>query len=153
MIPTFVFDSSIELSREERKQFADCFTKDVNFDKPNLYVYEYISKWVSRLLSENGIEQTFPPNTKTNFEFKIRPKSVILGISNDSQNHVQLPNSIEKKRIVFRGIECRDTDLLFFNPNLKRFTTDFHPMRGIIRNAPSITHLIAMFFEHRFHWV
>lgn len=134
--PTFIFDSSINLSREEKKQFADSFTTEVNLGKPNLNVYEYIDKWAKRLFGQNGIQATFPPNAATSFVFNIRPKSVILGVSTGSQYQVRIPQTISEKRIVFKGMECRDTDLIFFNPAQNRIAKDFHPMRGLINNAP-----------------
>ena len=134
--PTFMYDSSISLSHEEKKQFADSFTAEVNSGKPNLNVYEYIDKWINRLFGRNGIQATFPPNSATNFVFNIRPNSAILGASTGSQYQIRLPQTISEKRIVFRGAECRDTDLVFFNPAQNRMATDFHPMRGLINNAP-----------------
>ncbi len=134
--PTFVYDSGINLSREEKKQFADSFTAEVNSGKPNLNVYEYITQWVNRLFRKNGIQENFPPNSATSFVFNIRPNSAILGASTGSQYSVKLPQTISEKRIVFRGMECRDIDLVFFNPAQNRMITDFHPMRGLINNAP-----------------
>lgn len=134
--PAFTYDSDIRLSREEKKQFADSFTAEVNSGKPNLYVYEYIARWVSRLFGRNGIQSNFPPNSATSFAFNIRPNSAILGASTGSQYSVRLPPTINEKRIVFRGVECRDTELTFFNPAQNRMVTDFHPMRGLINNAP-----------------
>lgn len=134
--PTFMYDSGISLSREEKKQFADSFTAEVNSGKPNFNVHKYITQWTNRLFGENGIKVNFPPNSTTNFAFNIRPSSVILGASTHSQHSVKLPQNISEKRIVFRGVECRDTDLVFFNPVQNRMTTDFHPMRGLIKNAP-----------------
>ena len=33
-------------------------------------------------------------------------------------------------------MECRDIDLVFFNPAQNRMIKDFHPMRGLKNNAP-----------------
>lgn len=134
--PAFMYDSGISLNREEKKQFADSFTAEVNSGKPNLNVYAYIARWVSRLFGENGIQTNFPPNSATSFAFNIRPYSAILGAFTGSQYPVKLPQTINEKRIVFRGVECRDTDLVFFNPAQNRMVPDFHPMRGLINNAP-----------------
>lgn len=134
--PTFMYDSGISLSREEKKQFADSFTAEVNSGKPNLNVYEYITQWVSRLFGRNGIHVNFPPNSATSFAFNIGPNSAILGASTGLQYPVRLPQTISEKRIVFRGMECHDTDLVFYNPAQNRMVTDFHPMRGLINNAP-----------------
>lgn len=134
--PTFMYNSGFNLSREEKKLFADSFTAEVNLGKPNLNVYEYIDKWVNRLFGTYGIKTNFPPNSATSFVFNIRPNSAILGATNGSPYKFRLPQTISENRIVFRGTECRDTDLIFYNPAQKRMVTDFHPMRGLINNAP-----------------
>lgn len=134
--PAFTYDSGITLSHEEKKQFADSFNAEINAGKPNLKVYEYINGWKKRLFGAAGITSIFPRNSATNFTFIIRPNSAILGASTGSQYQVQLPQTIEQKRVVFKGRETRDADLVFFNPLQKRTATDFHPMRGLINNAP-----------------
>mgnify|MGYP001240476736 CR=1 FL=1 len=134
--PAFVYDLGINLSHEEKKQFADSFTAEVNAGKPNPNVYRYIDEWAKHLFGNNGIHTTFPPNSATSFVFKILPISAILGASIGSQYQVRLPQTISDRRIVFKGAECRDTDLVFFNPAQNRMVTDFHPMRGLINNAP-----------------
>ena len=34
------------------------------------------------------------------------------------------------------GIECRDPELTFFNPQQNKMVNDFHPMRGLSQNSP-----------------
>lgn len=134
--PSFTYDATLHLSYEEKKQFADSFNAEVNFGKPNLKVHEYIHGWEQRLIGPKGIQASFPCNTASNFIFAIRPSSAILGISNGVENSINLPGFINEKRIVFRGLECRDADLVFFNPRQKQRAEDFHPMRGLVKNAP-----------------
>jgi NAD-dependent SIR2 family protein deacetylase len=134
--PTFSYENSDTYSREERKQFADVFTAEVNGGKPNSKVHDYVGKWRDKLFGTIGIESVFPLNTNTNFTFKIRPRSVILGVDTGTRYSPQLPKTIDARRIVLKGKDVRDTDLVFYNPTQKHNATDFHPMRGLINNAP-----------------
>lgn len=134
--PTFTYDSTTTYTLEEKKQFADIFTAEVNSSKPNLKVHEYVTDWKNKLLGVNGIQSTFPVNSDSTFVFNIRPYSAILGTSIGSHCTVKLPQGIDERRVVLKGMEARDTDLVFFNPAQKRTITDFHPMRGLINNAP-----------------
>lgn len=134
--PAFTYDSGIILTNEEKKQFADSFSAEINSGKPNLKIYEYVNEWKNRLFGTTGIREVFPQDSTTNFVFIIRPNTAILGASTGSRYQVKLPQTIDQKRVVFKGVETRDTDLVFFNPAQKRMTTDFHPMRGLINNAP-----------------
>lgn len=135
MTPAFNYETGLDLTWDEKKRFADYFSQSVNAGKPNPNIHEYVKSWVGRLLGENGISTSYPLNTPTGFDFKIRHNSVILGICKGSKSSLQLPDAITN-RIVFRGIECDDPKLEFYNPQNKKMTTDFHPMRGLSQNAP-----------------
>ncbi|MDR1003228.1 MAG: SIR2 family protein [Oscillospiraceae bacterium] len=134
--PTFSYEKGVTFTREEKKQFADAFTAEVNAGKPNSKVHDYIDQWRERLFGTSGIKTVFPLNSATNFSFTVRPRSVILGADTGKRYSIQFPQAIDAKRIVFKGREVRDTDLLFYNPSQKHSVTDFHPMRGLINNAP-----------------
>jgi hypothetical protein len=132
----FTFDPATTLTRDEKKQFADSFTMEVNAGKPNLRVYEYVSRWKNKLFTKKGLKTAFPQGSNTDFIFVFRSKSALLGVSTGLKYTVQIPQTIDKRRVVFKGIEAQDIDLVFYCPPKKCTTTDFHPMRGLIINAP-----------------
>jgi len=134
--PAFAYDNDIILSRDERKQFADAFSLDINSDKPNYNIHSYVETWIRKLLGRNGIRCSYPQNTYTGFDFIVRHNSAILGVNYGSSRPIQLPQTINSNRVIFNGVECRDPELEFYNPHQKRMVTDFHPMRGLLNNTP-----------------
>ena len=60
----------------------------------------------------------------------------MIGLNIGKNSSVALPPFISEKRIIFKGAESRDPELIFYNPQSKSMTKDFHPMRGITNNAP-----------------
>ncbi|MCR0634998.1 SIR2 family protein [[Clostridium] innocuum] len=134
--PSFMIDPNITLSHDEKKQFADEFGLSINAGKPNYNIYTYVKEWADKLFGISGVEFSYPLGSKTGFVFKVRRNTAILGINYGINKRVNLPSSISPKRIVFNGVECRDPELTFYNSLQNRMTTDFHPMRGLINNAP-----------------
>lgn len=134
--PDYVYESSEKLSRDEKKQFADAFSNKVNAGKPNLGVCNYIKAWATTMIGKNGLTLSYPLDSATGFEFKIRPNSAMLGINFGKKASPTLPQAISEKRVIFKGIENRDPELVFYDPKQRRMASDFHPMRGITKNAP-----------------
>lgn len=58
--PTCMYEKGLELSREEKKQFADAFSLEVNASRPNYNIHEYIKKWADRLFGVKGIDFVIP---------------------------------------------------------------------------------------------
>lgn len=134
--PAFAYEKGVTLTPDERKQFADSFSVDVNSGKPNYNIHKYVKEWVGKILGRNGVVATYPLNSHTGFAFNIRPNSAVLGINYGSRTPLQLPQSISSNRVVFNGIECRDPELTFYNSQKGNMVTDFHPMRGLVNHAP-----------------
>ncbi|MCM1528059.1 MAG: SIR2 family protein [Bacteroides sp.] len=134
--PTFMIDKDIVLTHEEKKIFADAFNLSINSGKPNYNIHKYIKDWANKLLGVSGVRLSYPLGSKTGFEFVVKRNTAIVGINYGTGKQVELPTTIDKKRIVFNGIESRDPELTFYNSSQNRMVTDFHPMRGLIYNAP-----------------
>ena len=133
--PIFMCEKDEILSSEERKQFADQFSYEVNGNKPNYNVHSYIKSWAGRLIGQ-GIKSAYPLNSSTGLNFTVGGNSAILGVSYGHQSALQLPSTISSKRIVYNGIECNDPELVFYNSQQNRMVSDSHPMRGLSKNAP-----------------
>lgn len=136
LTPSFMYENGVILTHDEKKQFADAFSHDINSGKPNYNIHSYVKVWADRLLRKRGISFSYPLNSNTGFDFKVGRNSAILGINYGGKVQVQLPSTISQNRIVFNGVECRDPDLTFYNPKQNHMVPDFHPMRGLINNAP-----------------
>lgn len=133
--PSYMYADDKKLSKEEKKQFADNFNSVINNGRPNLNTSAYIIKWIKKLLGKDKLVANYPVNSITPFRFIICSRSAILAINCGSTRNVFLKPEL-LKRIVFRGKEYKDPQLRFFDPVSKSISEDFHPMRGLMKNAP-----------------
>lgn len=134
--PSFVYDDRVQLEKAERKQFADAFHLQINGGKPNLMIHNYIEGWKKSLFESDRIKAFYPINMTSGFEFTIVRNSALIAVNGRNSREVSLPKEISKKRLVYQGTECKDPELLFYNPQQKQLISDFHPMRGLTKNAP-----------------
>lgn len=99
---------------------------------------DYINDWRKKLLKENKFE--FPMNSGTGFIFKIRNSPIftnVLDLNNPYSNSHNVPPNLLK----LKGIQFKETDLVFSTKNSNKKTFDTHPMRGLINNRPYDTNL------------
>ena len=136
--PAFHYRDSTRYTREVNKKFADKFADRINNKKPNLYINNYVDGWVTKLIGNKNIKLSLPVDKDNGFDFTFGSSSAMIGINNRNSvsNALHLPDAVNKKRIIFNGIECHDPELLFFNPHQNNMVKDFHPMRGLIKNGP-----------------
>lgn len=74
--------------------------------------------------------------TTSDMSFSISNNVAFSGIKVLSDKYKSYPVSIEQKRIVFKGVEFLEPQLLFQNKNSNFKSRDFHPMRGLINHYP-----------------
>ena len=135
--PTFVYQEGGVFTKEEKKQFADKFGLSINKGRPNSSIKNYIDKWVMTLIGSMNRAFINPFNEKDgSFAFKIGKNTANLKVASLSRSKLSLPETISSKRLVLSGFECNDPQLNFFNPQRETLATDFHPMRGLVENAP-----------------
>lgn len=135
--PDFQYSSDCILTKNEKKIFADYFSLAINNGKPNKNIHQYINYWVRRLIPQTQLLLYFPLNTVENsFKFKFNNTSANIKISNNSQYEIDIPKEFNHKRLILSGTECNDPLLQFYNPLQNKPALDFHPMRGLIKNAP-----------------
>lgn len=135
--PAYHFCDDTEYDENTLKFFAEAFSTLVNGKSPNLNVNNYIDKWAKTLLGNDTFIGHIPFTSTGEFEFKVKANSILIGTINKSNRYkLQLPSTINSKRIVLNGIECKDPDLLFYNTSQNSMCTDFHPMRGLVTNSP-----------------
>lgn len=134
--PSYIYAGDEELSKEEKKVFADAFNLHINNGRPNKNINEYILKWVNKVVGRDKFSACFPLNSTSNFIFSVGPRSALIGINCGFRKPASLPSTISQKRIVFRGREYRDPALEFYNSLTHQTAEDFHPMRGLKNNSP-----------------
>lgn len=134
--PTYEFVERSSLTKNQKREFARLYNERICNGKPNLNYSIKTSEW-AKIFFEKGVIYTTYPHENGNenpFYFKILNRSVYIGL--ESKNKVAFPLNFESDRVVFKGREIRDTDLVFYNSQQKRMITDFHPMRGLVNNGP-----------------
>lgn len=136
LVPSFMYADDAVLTREEKKQFADWFNAKVNNGRPNQNANEHIRKWVRKVIGNKRFSANYPLGSTTNFTFSVVNSSALVGVNFGKQASIQLPDTISPKRIIFSGIEYRDPTLRFCGTSMCGVAEDFHPMRGLISNAP-----------------
>ena len=112
------------------------FTKE-KFDR--LYNAQYdqsLEEWNNLIFHNNSLRFTFPVLTTSDMSFSISNNVAFSGIKVLSDKYKSYPVSIEQKRIVFKGVEFLEPQLLFQNKNSNFKSRDFHPMRGLINHYP-----------------
>ncbi len=135
--PAYHFRDSDIYTRSAIKSFADLFSAKINGAKPNLSINNYIDEWASVLIGNNAVKTYFPDESKDKFSFIFGANSALIGVNSNSGSYqLNLPVSINPKRIIMNGIECRDPELTFFNSQQNKMVNDFHPMRGLSQNNP-----------------
>ncbi len=136
-VPAYHFRDSDRYTKSVIKLFADAFSVRINGSKPNLCINNYIDKWKNTIIGSNTVKAYFPATSKDNFPFTIGSNSALIGIRNNLSGYqLNLPDSIDSRRVIMNGIECRDPELTFFNPHQNKRVNDFHPMRGLLQNSP-----------------
>lgn len=135
--PTYQFRDADRYSKTTIKAFADLFSSRINSTKPNLFINNYVDEWANVLVGNRAVKLHFPVIGKDNFSFTFGASSALVGVNNISGSYrINLPLSINPKRIIMNGIECRDPELTFFSPQQNKMVNDFHPMRGLTQNSP-----------------
>lgn len=88
------------------------------------------------VFEKGNINVTYPleSGNEIPFSFTILNRSVYVGL--ESKNRVMFPSDFDWKRVVFKGREVKDSDLVFYDSLQKKLTYDFHPMRGLVNGGP-----------------
>lgn len=138
MNPTYVLPKDVQLSKEERKLFADNFYSSVNNGKPNLNYHNYIGNWVEKLFNNRDrLVLNFPANSANKVQILVVGKTLMVGLNSPNVDRkLSLPAEIANSQIILEGIEFKDPQMLFYNPSQNRMVKDFHPMRGLQNNQP-----------------
>ena len=135
LVPSYMYADDVTLTSEERKQFADWFNARVNNGRPNLNANEYVVKWSKKIIGNTKFSVNYPVRNTVRFSFAVVNYSALIGVSSGKRNSIQLPAAVPK-RIVFSGTEYKDPTLRFCSASTHGIAEDFHPMRGLISNAP-----------------
>ncbi len=134
IVPSFHYDNKYVLSKEEKLEFSRTFYENLCQKKANKNYYDYLQQWKKKIFSQGPIHAAYPYGSRSGFIFKIINKTMLIGIN--SKYMTRLPQGNDKKRIQIYGKEILDANLKFYNPVFNNMQTDFHPMRGLVKNMP-----------------
>ena len=134
--PTYEFIDRKHLTKSEKREFARKYNEKICAGQPNRQYFSQIVKWVDILFKNGPIRSTYPVENinESPFVFTLINKTTCIGL--ESKYRMVFPSNFNKDRIVFKGLEIKDTNLMFYNSQQKTLKTDFHPMRGLIQNEP-----------------
>lgn len=128
--PDFHIENS-DIDREIKQQIGLAFFHKIYNDKYNIY----INDWRKKLLESKINKLEFPMNSGTGFIFNINGSPIftnILDLNNQYSKNHNVPQSLLK----LKGIQFKETDLVFSTKNGNRRSCDTHPMRGLVNNNP-----------------
>lgn len=134
--PTYEFIESGVITKNQKREFARLYNEKICNGKPNLNYATKISEWKSLFFEKGNINVTYPleSGNEIPFSFTILNRSVYVGL--ESKNKAYFPSDFDWKRVVFKGREVKDSDLVFYDSLQKKLTSDFHPMRGLVNSGP-----------------
>ncbi len=119
----------LNIAKEVNQQVGMDFFHRIWNDKFN----EYINMWRGKLFKTTSYE--LPLNSGTGFVFKISKNPIFTNISDLNYNYSnehQIPVNMMK----LKGVQFKETSLLFSSNNGDKVVKDIHPMRGLVNHSP-----------------
>ncbi|MDO3423988.1 SIR2 family protein [Chryseobacterium sp. APV1] len=139
--PDFHIENT-NIDKEIKQQIGLAFFHKIYNDKFNIYVND----WRKKLLASKVNKLEFPMNSGTGFIFTIHGSPIftnILDLNNQYSKNHNVPYSLLK----LKGVQFKETDLVFSTKNGNKKSFDTHPMRGLINNNPFDTNLHKLLDE------
>jgi len=99
---------------------------------------EYVKEWSFNLFSQEKYE--LPINSGSGFKFTIGKIPLFTNICELSNSYTNNHN-VPKKYIKLKGVQFKESELLFSTKHGDNYITDTHPMRGMLNNRPFETSL------------
>lgn len=118
-----------ELSKDALQQIGITFYHKIW----NKQFNEYVDKWRKTLLVQTKFE--FPTDSGSGFSFFI-DKSPLFTEINDLNNLYTNSHNVPRRLINLKGVQFKESPLVFSTKNGDRHEVDTHPMRGLINNKP-----------------
>lgn len=128
--PNFQIENN-DVEKEIKQQIGLTFFHKIYNDKYNAYVDE----WRKKLLVTKDNKLEFPINSGTGFVFNIKGSPIFTNIC-DLNNQYTNNHSVPQSLLKLKGIQFKETNLVFSSNNGQRKILDTHPMRGLVDNKP-----------------
>jgi len=99
---------------------------------------DYVENWRKTLFIKDKYD--FPENSGSGFSFIISKAPIFTNIC-DLNNKYTNTHNVPDKYIKLRGVQFKESSLLFSTKHGNNHSSDTHPMRGLIENKPFETNL------------
>lgn len=99
---------------------------------------DYVEKWRKILLTEDKYD--FPKNSASGFSFIVGKAPIFTNVC-DLNNKYTNSHNVPQKFIKLKGVQFKESSLLFSTKYGRNHSSDTHPMRGLIENKPFETSL------------
>lgn len=132
--PSFHIENN-DIEKEIKQQIGLNFFHKIYNDKYN----DYINDWRKKMLAKDN-KFEFPMSSGTGYVFSIKGSPIftnICDLNNPYTNNHNVPESLLK----LKGIQFKETSLVFSTNNGQNKILDTHPMRGLVNNKPFDTGL------------
>lgn len=136
--PTFHLKSDTEIPKSLKFEVGKAYHEVLLQGQPNIKFNAQIDLWKSILFPDGkNLQFEYPNNSGTAFKFYLSARTMHVAISRATGGYpLRLPDSFNPKTILHSGIQYKEPNLEFLDKSSGFFTTDFHPMRGLIKNKP-----------------
>lgn len=104
----------------------------------NKYFNDYVDEWRELLFTDNKYE--FPVGSGSGFIYTIGKAPVFTSIC-DYNFDYSVTHNVPPKFLQFRGVQFRESELVFSTRHGSSYAFDTHPMRGLQVNKPYETSL------------
>ena len=131
--PSFVLEKD-DLTKDVIQQVGISFYHRIWNSKFN----EYVDQWREMLFTKDRYD--FPEGSGSGFSFKISKAPIFTNICDLNNKYIN-SHSIPDKFIKLRGVQFKESPLLFSTKHGSNHANDTHPMRGLITNRPFETNL------------
>ncbi|MEM8510503.1 MAG: SIR2 family protein [Bacteroidota bacterium] len=107
----------------------------------NKHFNDYLNDWREQLFTKSSYE--FPSNSGTGFTFKIKKNPIFTDVC-DLNNQYSNSHNVPDYMVKMKGVQFKETGLLFSTKHGQERVSDIHPMRGLLNNKPYDTGLSKM---------
>lgn len=127
----YIADNSIP--KETKQQIGLAFFHKIW----NQHFNDYVNTWREKLFNgkDKVINFEFPLNKGTGFTFKVTKSPIFTNVC-DLNNRYTNTHNVPLPLIKLKGIQFKETGLLFSTNNGQNKVSDIHPMRGLVNNKP-----------------
>ena len=96
---------------------------------------EYIGKWREKLFAQKASIFEFPINSGTGFIFRIKNTPIFTNVC-DLNNPYTNKHNVPPAIIKLKGVQFKETALLFSSNNGMKVVKETHPMNGLVKHSP-----------------